>query len=141
MIGKRAVLKEVLNDNILVPQKEEKIINFKETDKEATLKNAFLKADGFDYILLRPDKVRGLNSLFKSGKGQLKNCDYILLLEKDDNYFSVFIELKSGSPREEKYLQQFKGSGCLLEYIGIVLKNLYNESHFLKILKKVYRSS
>lgn len=138
MIEKQRLLKKVLSDNILITQNTKKRINLKETDNSATLKNAVLEAENYEYILLSPDKVRGLDSLFKSEKGQLKNCDYILLVENKNIFYSIFIELKSGIPRETKYIQQFKGSSCLLEYIDIVLKNFYEQTNFFKIFKRRY---
>jgi hypothetical protein len=137
------LLRTVLNGALFVRIKKKDndyTAKIEEKSKDAKLKTFSLSGLPGNAILLKWDKFK-VDGLFEKGQGQCKRCDFLLLTVNNKKRFAVFIELKSRikkQPEEEKYIRQFKGGECLLDYVESVLNRFYGKNNFFSDYKKQF---
>lgn len=98
----------------------------KETDPSATFKKLLVKAAGQQWFAMDPDRGRKkckCKPLVMSPLLTVSNrydhhraCDAIIIAEKENNIYAIFVELKS-SDKPSGYVGQLKSSRCFFFYI------------------------
>lgn len=133
-------LKELLINEIVqidFPKKSGRsIAKIKECDTGAKLKEVEVYDILSGSVLIRLDKCRQPDSIFKETLGQRKRCDYVLVSHHNNIDFILFIELKSNRLGRLKIVQQFKGAECLIDYCDAALNRFHNQQDLLKGHKK-----
>lgn len=137
MTGLDALLRDLLVDDLFVAfsiRYNRQLARLKESGRDAKLKRVDIYDIPIDSVLLKIDKSKPPITLFKTGKGQRKRCDYILFTEMNGVKYMLFIELKS--KKVKKHLKQFKGSECIIDYCDATLNRFYNQNNLLQTYEK-----
>ncbi|MBI3775454.1 MAG: hypothetical protein HY273_07865 [Gammaproteobacteria bacterium] len=106
----------------------------KEAAPSAQLKTVNIRASSGDWFIFNPDKGRGkqskMSALLSVGGGHQHHraCDAVIVVLKDGVLRTVFIELKSGSPRAGDYVKQFQSTRQFAKY----LLGLLDEFHEIR---------
>jgi len=114
----------------------------KENGANASLKEVEIIDIAKDSVLLKMDRIKAPDKLFRKGRGQLKRCDYLLITEVFKKKLMIFIEMKpigkNASEFKEEIIQQFKSTDCIVDYIKSVLSKFYDENAPFKNHEKRY---
>ncbi|MGR3219609.1 MAG: hypothetical protein ACUZ8H_07310 [Candidatus Anammoxibacter sp.] len=137
------VLKELFQDKILgnVGEKYGRcFVRLKEKDKKAKLNKIDIYDVPNDSMLIKLDVVDPPHSLFKTGKGECKRCDYILIMNKENRSILLFIEIKSVKELRtpSKIRNQFRGAECIIDYCNATLRRFHNKNNFFDKFNKYF---
>ena len=91
-----------------------------------------------DAIVIRADKLKKREALFKGEKGERSCADYIIISEKKN--MILYIELKAWKAARHKIVKQLKGARCVAEYCKQVGREFWDENSFLSGYKHRYVS-
>lgn len=128
-------------DIIVEPQKDSsssyKII-LKETSKQTKTEQVIIqnlpsvcKAIKLDAFILK-------NTFLLGKEGELTRCDYVLIVEDNEENYMIFIELKSFKPKGTKIEKQFKSSECLMKYCGLLADSFLGDNSLNSQIKFRY---
>ena len=83
-------------------------------------------------IVIKADKFPTPKYFFKGVKGENKRADFILISDKDNHKWIVFIEMKKSKVKNtNEVIQQLKGAECVLTYCRCIAKRFWNCEEFL----------
>jgi len=108
----------------------------KEDDVSAKLKNIKIFNIEHDSLLIKIDKTKPPNTLFKNTKGERKRCDYLLITKRNSKYYLVFIEIKSAKLNNNHIIKQFKGAECIVDYSSAILRRFHDKPNFFNTFDK-----
>ena len=105
-----------------------------EKDRGSLLKEVRIKGFSGEAILFSLDGKRELNPYLEGGPHQ-QTCDAVLITRIKEQYYIIFIEIKSTSIDRKHIKTQFISTECYLDYCNEILKRFYSEN-FLETCKK-----
>ena len=80
-----------------------------------------------DSIVIIADKFPPPKDFFKGVKGENKRADFILIADKGNCKWIVFIEMKKSKVKNiAEVIQQLKGAECVLTYCRCIAKRFWN---------------
>lgn len=82
-------------------------------------------------IVIKADNFPVPRNFFGDQKSELKRADYIIIAEYNNQFYSLFIEMKRGKKLEHHILSQLRGALCLYKYIEEIGKVFWGEFDFL----------
>ncbi|MEO5357244.1 MAG: hypothetical protein H7844_08095 [Nitrospirae bacterium YQR-1] len=134
-----SVFNDLIVNNILVQfgMKNGKLFAvLKESGTETKLKKVEISDIPENSVLIKLDGYEEPKTLFKSNKGQLKRCDYVLLTRVGNQGIMLFIEMKSQRFSDKDIEKQFKGALCVMDYCNAVLNRFHNKEDILSLFEK-----
>ena len=85
-----------------------------------------------DIIAFKADKFPAPETVFKCGKGECKRADYVLVANRDNKNWIIYLEMKRGSAKANAIMQQLKGAECLVAYCRAIGRAFWQAKGFLK---------
>lgn len=102
--------------------------------KEPSYPQSQVKISGLpnNAIVIKSDYWPPPDRVFTGSKNECKRADYIIISEKNDKLFILYIELKnSNSTHRNDVINQFKGVRCLFDYCQSIGKMFWKKRDFL----------
>jgi hypothetical protein len=97
-----------------------------ESSPDTKLRKMNVRGVPEDSILLKLQLFPPLEKVFKSTLGKRCRCDYILISCRDEEIWTIFIEMKSKKLDKAHIRQQFKGADCFLTYCNAVAEKFHS---------------
>lgn len=125
-------IKAIINPNTYIEVinygKDGKIV-LEETDKQAKLKKVTLR--GFDAqqtVAFKLDiQGKKISEYLNPAHDKInKGCDGVIFTKIAKQWYVFICELKSGKPRENEYLLQFRNTRVFVKFINAILEEFYN---------------
>lgn len=88
-------------------------------------------------IVFKADTLHSA-ALFNCDRGACKRADYVLVSERNGRTFVVHIELTTSSKTEKEFVEQLRGSTCLVEYCRAVGREFWRQGDFLRSCEHRY---
>ena len=83
-------------------------------------------------IVIKADEFPTPKDFFKGVKGENKRADFILIADKGNRKWIVFIEMKKSKVKNiDEIIQQLKGAECVLTYCRCIAKRFWNCKNLL----------
>ena len=91
-----------------------------------------LKISGIpsDSIVIKADYFPAPDRIFKGYKSECKRADYAIITQKNDNYYVLYVELKSSTESPSEIENQLKGARCLIGYCAEIAEHFWGRGTF-----------
>lgn len=126
-----AILLELINNDAMVSLQDEydkKFVVLIEPDvPDSKVKIRNLPSDA---MVIKVDRFRSPDAIFKGDRGECKRADYVIVSEKEKCI--LYIETKLTNDEEHLIVKQLKGAHCFIKYCQEIVRSFWEVEYFLK---------
>ncbi|WP_017304019.1 hypothetical protein [Spirulina subsalsa] len=83
-------------------------------------------------FVFKSDEFPAPKTIFNDSKNECKRADYIIFVERRDEKYAIFLELKLGNDTNTSIIEQLKGSLGLFGYCRKIGQVFWSEEGFLE---------
>ena len=84
-----------------------------------------------DAIVIKTDMFPAPDRIFMCRKGECRRADYVIITNSDQGNFILYIEMKKGTDKLRKIIEQLKGAQCFIAYCREIGRVFWQQPGFL----------
>lgn len=127
------ILHQLLKEHAMIPlNQEKKNFSVELREPQANHKPVTITGIPENTVVIKVDKFPEPSAIYQGKKGECKRADFLIISEKNDNIYLIYIELKKVKGSKKEIIQQFKGAQCFLAHMREVGKLFWDNKDFLK---------